>query len=64
MISDHCECTISYGSVLVMRVAKVEPSDEIYTMAIPINILGLLAGDFTKGQLESVGLVKYTTKIS
>lgn len=38
--------SISYGSVLVMRVAKVEPSDEIYTMAIPINILGLLAGDF------------------
>lgn len=47
--------TISYGSVLCMKVDVKEAYDD-YTMSIPINVLGVLAGDFDGDVLNIISL--------
>lgn len=38
--------TIEYGSILTMQVVNVYPDIDDYCMAIPLNVLGLIAGDY------------------
>lgn len=47
--------TISYGSVLCMKV-DVKEDYEDFTMSIPINVLGVLAGDFDGDVLNIISL--------
>lgn len=47
--------TISYGSVLCMKVDVKKDYDD-FTMSIPINVLGVLAGDFDGDVLNIISL--------
>ena len=48
--------TIEYGSILAMRVINVYPNIDDFCMAVPLNILGLIAGDFDGDVLNILAL--------
>lgn len=48
--------TLAYGSIICMTVADVKTDYEDLTMSIPINVLGILAGDFDGDVLNILSL--------
>lgn len=48
--------TLNYGSIICMTVADIKTDYEDLTMSIPINVLGILAGDFDGDVLNIVSI--------
>ena len=48
--------TISYGSMLCMKVVDVKSDFDDLTMSVPVGCLGLLAGDFDGDVLNIISI--------
>ena len=48
--------SLNYGSILTMKVIEVKEDYDDLTMSVPLNVLGLLAGDFDGDVLNIISL--------
>ena len=55
--------TLSYGSILCLRVAEIKKDYNDCTLSVPITLLSLLAGDFDGDVLNLISIKDRTTRM-